>query len=134
MAPATDSIMGSLPLSRASVGSAVNDTTRLVGGSLGVAVLGSLLSSGYGAHMDGAVSHLPGPAASAAHNQLGGALGVAQRIGGQAGEALVHTARSAFVSGMHTTSLVAAGVALAGALLSLFFLPARSLQAEPVAA
>jgi EmrB/QacA subfamily drug resistance transporter len=134
MAPATDSIMGSLPLSRASVGSAVNDTTRLVGGSLGVAVLGSLLSSGYGAHMDGAVSHLPGPAADAAHNQLGGALAVAQRIGGQAGEALVHTARSAFVSGMHTTALVAAGVALAGALLSALFLPARARVVEPVAA
>jgi EmrB/QacA subfamily drug resistance transporter len=131
MAPATDSIMGSLPLSRASVGSAVNDTTRLVGGSLGVAVLGSLLSSGYGAHMDGAVSHLPAPAADAAQNQLGGALAVAQRIGGPAGDALAHTARSAFVSGMHTTALVAAGVALAGALLAALFLPARASSRVP---
>jgi EmrB/QacA subfamily drug resistance transporter len=126
MAPATDSIMGSLPLSRASVGSAVNDTTRLVGGSLGVAVLGSLLSSGYGAHMDGAVSHLPGPAASVAHDQLGGALVVAQRLGGRTGHALAHTAQSAFVSGMHTAALVAAGAALAGALLAALFLPARA--------
>jgi DHA2 family multidrug resistance protein-like MFS transporter len=84
--------------------------------------------------MDGAVSHLPGPAANAAQNQLGGALAVAQRVGGQAGEALVHTARSAFVSGMHTAAIVAAAVAIAGALLSVFFLPARSLHAEPVTA
>jgi EmrB/QacA subfamily drug resistance transporter len=128
MAPATDSIMGSLPLARASVGSAVNDTTRLVGGALGVAVLGSLLSSGYGAHMDGAVSNLPGPAASAAHDQLGAALQVAGRVGGSSGQLLADTARSAFVSGMHTAAFVAAGVALAGALVAALFLPARAAE------
>ena len=47
MAPATDAVMGSLPIEKASVGSAVNDTTRTMGGALGVAVLGSLLSSQY---------------------------------------------------------------------------------------
>ena len=45
MAPATDSIMGSLPREKAGVGSAVNDTTREVGGALGVAILGSILAS-----------------------------------------------------------------------------------------
>ena len=48
MAPATESIMGSLPLAKAGVGSAVNDTTRQVGGALGVAIIGSVLSSTYG--------------------------------------------------------------------------------------
>ena len=48
MAPATESIMGSLPLAKAGVGSAVNDTTRQVGGALGVAVLGSVFTSIYG--------------------------------------------------------------------------------------
>jgi EmrB/QacA subfamily drug resistance transporter len=130
MAPATDSIMGSLPLARASVGSAVNDTTRMVGGALGVAVLGSLLSSGYGAHMDGAVSQLPAGAASIAHDQLGGALLVSQNIGGQAGQALADAARTAFLSGMHTAAIVAAGVALTGALLAALFLPARAASKE----
>jgi EmrB/QacA subfamily drug resistance transporter len=130
MAPATDSIMGSLPLARASVGSAVNDTTRMVGGALGVAVLGSLLSSGYGAHMDGAVSQLPAGAASIAHDQLGGALLVSQHIGGQAGQALAEAARTAFLSGMHTAAIVAAGVALTGALLAALFLPARAESKE----
>jgi predicted MFS family arabinose efflux permease len=59
MAPATDAIMGSLPEAKMSVGSAINDTTRTAGGALGVAVLGSLLASGYRGHMDSAASALP---------------------------------------------------------------------------
>ncbi len=51
MAPATESIMGSLPLGKAGVGSAVNDTTRQVGGALGVAVIGSVLASIYGSQV-----------------------------------------------------------------------------------
>ena len=48
MAPATESIMGSLPRAKAGVGSAMNDTTRQVGGALGVAIIGSVMSSVYG--------------------------------------------------------------------------------------
>jgi EmrB/QacA subfamily drug resistance transporter len=114
MTPATDSIMGSLPLAKASVGSAVNDATRTTGGALGVAVLGSILSSGYRGDMDGA------PAA--AHDSLSGALAVAARIGDPH---LVATAQNAFVDGMHAAALVAAGIALAGALVALVFLPSR---------
>src|SRR4051794_20345898 len=103
MAPATDAIMGSLPAARMSVGSAINDTTRVAGGALGVAVLGSLLASGYRAHMD-SVAGLPAPA----HDSLAGALALHDaRLAG--------VARDAFVSGMHTAALVAACVALAGA-------------------
>jgi hypothetical protein len=131
MAPATDSVMGALPLEKASVGSAMNDTTRMVGASLGVAVLGSVLSSGYRSHVD--VTGLPAAAAAAARDSLGGAL----QFGGGHGP-LVESAQQAFVVGMHTTSLVAAGIAFTGALFALAFLPARereaSLVAEPVAA
>src|SRR3954466_10926288 len=88
MAPATDAIMGSLPFAKVSVGSAVNDTTRTTGGALGVAVLGSLLASGYRAHMDAAVSSLPAPARDAAQDSLGGAMAVAQQAGGAAGQRL----------------------------------------------
>ena len=52
MAPATESVMGSLPREKAGVGSAVNDTTRQVGGALGVAVIGSVVSSVYAHHVD----------------------------------------------------------------------------------
>ncbi len=124
MAPATDSIMGSLPPAKAGVGSAMNDTTRMVGGALGVAVIGSVLSSSYGEAITPAVSNLPPPAASAASDSVGGALSVAGRIGPQASE-LVLAARSAFVESMGDAVLVAAGVAMLGAMVALFFLPAR---------
>jgi EmrB/QacA subfamily drug resistance transporter len=124
MAPATDSIMGSLPLAKAGVGSAMNDTTRQVGGALGVAVLGSVLASTYSAAMTPLVTALPPPAAELALDSVGGAARVAGEIG-EAGAALVRAAASAFVDGMGNAALVAAGVALAGAMVAAVFLPAR---------
>jgi EmrB/QacA subfamily drug resistance transporter len=134
MAPATDSIMGAVPADKASLGSAINDTTRMVGGTLGVAILGSVLSSSYRSHVAGAVSQLHGAAAAAAHDRLQGALGVAAQIGGTAGRQLALHADSSFVSAMDATLRVGVVFALAGALLALLFLPARAEHApEPVA-
>ena len=62
MAPATDSIMGSLPLEKAGVGSAVNDTTRQVGGAMGVAIIGSVLASTYGSKIGDFFAGTPAPA------------------------------------------------------------------------
>ncbi|HEY7077348.1 MAG TPA: MFS transporter [Solirubrobacteraceae bacterium] len=126
MAPATEAIMGALPLAKASVGSAVNDTTRTTGGALGVAVLGSVLSGRYRGAMDHAVAGLPDRAAGIAHDSLAGALAVAQRVGGAPGGRLASAAQDAFLSGMHAAALVAAGVAFAGALVALAYLPARA--------
>jgi EmrB/QacA subfamily drug resistance transporter len=144
MTPATDSIMGTLPPERASVGSAMNDTVRQVGGALGVAILGSVLSSHYRGGMDGAVDGLPAGAGHAAHDSIAGASAVADKIGGAAGQALHHTASLAFVEGMQIAMLVAAAVTIAGALIALVLLPARAkataparvapAMAEPVAA
>ena len=117
--------MSSLPLAHAGVGSAMNDTVRLVGGTLGVAILGSLLSGQYGADMEGAVKDLPEPARAAAEGSVGGASAVAERIGGDAGATLSRIAESAYTSAMGTTMLVAAGVAMAGALVALLVLPGR---------
>jgi EmrB/QacA subfamily drug resistance transporter len=122
MAPATDSVMGSLPLEKASVGSAVNDTTRTTGGALGVAVLGSLLASGYRGDMDEAVSGLPHRVAETASDNLGGGLAIAHKLGDPA---LADAAHNAFMSGMHTAALAAAGVALLGSLVALVVIPAR---------
>jgi AcrR family transcriptional regulator len=108
MAPATASVMSVLPLDKAGVGSAVNDAVRMVGGALGVAVLGSVLSSGYRGGMEGA------PAA--ARDSLGAALSSGD-------PALARLATDSFVSGMHTTAIVAAAVALAGAVLAAAYLP-----------
>jgi EmrB/QacA subfamily drug resistance transporter len=119
MAPATESIMGSLPRAKAGVGSAVNDTTRQVGGALGVAILGSLLASTYR-------SSLGASATAAARASVGGALEVARGIGGVQGAALARSAKAAYVDGMSVGVLVAAGVALLGALIALVFLPSRA--------
>jgi EmrB/QacA subfamily drug resistance transporter len=123
MAPATESIMSSVPLNHAGVGSAMNDTVRMVGGTLGVAILGSLLSSGYGADMEPAVKSLPEPAADAASDSLGHASVVADQIGGGAGRALSNAAETAFTTAMSSTLTVAAATALAGAVLALVVLP-----------
>jgi predicted MFS family arabinose efflux permease len=125
MTPATDSIMGSLPKEKAGVGSAVNDTTREVGGALGVAVLGSLLSSVFASGMADAVRGLPAQAAEIARDGIGGALAVAQQVGGAPGRAIAGVARTAFIDGAGTTMLVAAAVAVLGALVALVWLPAR---------
>jgi EmrB/QacA subfamily drug resistance transporter len=130
MAPATESVMGSVPLEKASVGSAINDATRTTGGALGVAVLGSLVSSGYRAGMDGA--------SDVARESLSGALAVAQHVGGAPGQQLATTAQQAFVDGMHTAVIVGAAVAALGALFVALALPGRAprtaLLPEPAAA
>jgi EmrB/QacA subfamily drug resistance transporter len=125
MAPATDAIMGAVPADRASVGSAVNDANRLVGGALGVAVLGSLLASAYRGGMDGATHALPAGAADAAGESVGGAGAIAARLGGAAGRALHDAASVAYVDAMQLALLVAAGIAAAGAVLAVALLPSR---------
>jgi EmrB/QacA subfamily drug resistance transporter len=126
IAPATESIMGSLPKEKAGVGSAVNDTTRELGGALGVAVIGSIMSSVYTAHLtDAAAGRLPDQALDTATSSVGAALAVAQRIG-PAAEPLVTAARQAFVEGMVIGSRVTAVVSVLGALVALKWLPARA--------
>jgi hypothetical protein len=81
MARATDSIMSSLPTAKAGVGSAMDTTTRQVGGGLGVAVLGSVLTSAYRDQLAPALQGLPGRAATLARDSEGAALAVAARLG-----------------------------------------------------
>jgi EmrB/QacA subfamily drug resistance transporter len=133
-APATDSILSSLPPAKAGVGSAVNDTTREVGGTLGVAVLGSIMASVYGSQIVGALSGTPLPTAAraAAGDSLAAALQVAAQVGGTAGQDLASAARDAFVQAFQIGSLVTGAVALAGAVIALVFLPARPREEELV--
>ncbi len=131
MAPATESVMGSLPREKAGVGSAVNDTTRQMGGALGVAVIGSLVASVYASHIRAAAvtAGVSGPALETARNSLGGALGVATSLGGQ-GAAFAETAKQAFVSGLSGGLRLGAVVVLVAAVVAHRFLPARA--ADPL--
>jgi hypothetical protein len=126
-APATESIMGSLPRAKAGVGSAVNDTTRELGGALGVAIIGSILSSLYDGRLTDRVGgQIPAPALDAAKDSVGSALAVANQVGGEPGNALAAAAREAFVHGMTSASLVTAAIAALGAVVALRWLPARA--------
>ena len=137
-APATEAIMGVVPVHKAGVGSAVNDTTRLLGGTLGVAVIGSVYASTYASRLSSALpAHLPSALVHAAHQSAGAALAVAGQLGagGHAGLAgAVHAAAShAFIRGLSAGCLVAAGVAVAGAVMAAALLPAQppSPELEP---
>jgi hypothetical protein len=125
MAPATEAIMGSLPRAKAGVGSAMNDVVREVAGTLGVAVLGSVLASAYASGMDNSVAGLSDGAATAATDSVGAAHEVAAQVGGGTAANLVSAANHAFVDAMSTTATIAAGIAIAGALIAAAFLPAR---------
>src|SRR5581483_7888997 len=125
-APATESIMGAVSRRQAGVGSAVNDTTRLLGGTLGVAVIGSVYASLYGSRLTGTLpAGLPARASDIAHQSLGAAYAVSARIPGAAGRAVHDAATNAFLHGLSVGCLVAAGVAAAGAVLAVLFLPAQ---------
>jgi EmrB/QacA subfamily drug resistance transporter len=143
MAPATESIMGSLPRAKAGVGSAMNDTTRQIGGAFGVAIIGSVMSSLYGSRVADAFTQagVTGQPVEVAKQGLGQALGVAAdpRTPSSIVNELVTGAKDAFVYGMHRGVLVGAAAALLGAFIAFRWLPAREdpnseLQNAPAAA
>lgn len=123
MPAATESIMNTLPLDRAGVGSALNDTTRNVGSALGVAVIGSTLAALYHSAAP-QLSGLPAPLAAEVRGSLGGALRVAAGVGDDA-PAVVAAARDAFGSAFHGAMLVAAGALALGAVVAVTLLPSR---------
>ena len=132
MAPATDAVMAALPEANAGVGSALNDTTRQVGGALGVGIFGSLLNSVYSSSVANAVVGLPSEAADAVRNSVGGAAQIAATMTGPAGEALSTAARAAFVDAQGIVFLIAAATVFLGSLLVFRFMPAHDLAADTV--
>jgi EmrB/QacA subfamily drug resistance transporter len=129
-APATEAIMGAVPSAKAGIGSAVNDATRLFGGTLGVAVVGSVAASLYSSRLAALLPReLPAPAAAAARGSVGGAVAAAHvldragrlRLAGP----LDHAGIVAFLHSFAGGCLVASGVAAIGAVLAGSLLPAR---------
>ena len=116
--PATESIMGVVEPAKAGIGSAMNDATREVGGTLGVAVLGSLFTSLYGSRVFAALGALPDSARAAAK----GSVGAAQQLT-ETSPGLRRAVDDAFLTGLHGACFVAAGVCLVGAVAAAVFLP-----------
>lgn len=111
MTPSTTAITGALPTEKQGVASALNDTVRELGGAVGVALLGSVLNSGYQSHVSSAAETLPAALREPVESGIGQALAVSSQLGDQAAP-VVHAARDAFVSGWTASMWV--GVAMAG--------------------
>jgi EmrB/QacA subfamily drug resistance transporter len=127
--PSSESVMGSLPREMAGVGSAINDTSREVGGTLGVAIIGSIFATTYGPKIVELLTPLglPDPAISAAEESVGAAFIVAERAGSPtATTAIQNAASSSFLNGFQAACIAVGIVALLGALLALRFLPKRT--------
>ena len=122
MPAAVSALMGTIPPEQAGVGSALNDTIGQAGSALGVAILGSLLASGF-------AGHLPAGTPAAARGSIAGALAAAH---GQPG--LVHAAREAFTASMSTTFTVGAVGVLAAALLAALVMRDSKPRPAPAAA
>jgi EmrB/QacA subfamily drug resistance transporter len=120
-APATTAIVSSLPGHRQGIASAVNDLSREVGGAFGIAVLGSVLNSGYRADL---------PAAAGAGDSIAAAAQIAQHAGPR-GAALLDQAEHAFVSGLSTSLLVGACVLFAASVLVALLAPHREEVSRP---
>jgi EmrB/QacA subfamily drug resistance transporter len=135
--PATEAIMGAVSMEKAGIGSAMNDATRELGGTLGVAVMGSIYVSLYTQHLAGsATAALPAPARAAATESIGAAQIVAAKLPDPAAaHALLTSATGAFLDGFSAACLAAAGVTLFAAIVTAICLPSRPavLDAAPAA-
>jgi EmrB/QacA subfamily drug resistance transporter len=125
--PATDAIMGALPVAKAGAGSAVNDTTREIGGTLGVAVVGSVMSSIYGPRLADALSGLglPDSAVHTARESVVAGLTVAGQLPAGSRGTATAAVQQAFMDGLQAGSLIAAAATAVAAVGVLIFLPAR---------
>jgi EmrB/QacA subfamily drug resistance transporter len=138
-APATESIMSVVPRAKAGAGAAVNNSVRQVGGALGVAILGSLLSTAYQAHLGQTLDVLPARVREQAGESIVATLEAVRRVAATADEetaraalAVVRPAREAFVAAMHVTATGTAAAALVGAAVVLLWLPGRRVRMTPV--
>ncbi len=129
MPAASEAIVSSVPPSKAGVGSAWNDATREIGGALGIAVLGTLLSIGYRNGIEDQTASLPPEAAEAAEEGIGGAFAVAQRTGAVE---LVEPAKQAFVDGMGLAYTTAAISSILVAVVVMARFPSKENEPEAV--
>jgi EmrB/QacA subfamily drug resistance transporter len=123
--PATTAIMNSMPREKAGVGSSMSNVVRQVGGTLGIAILGAVLSASYRQDMEGAAAALPEQFRHVATESVSGAAGVAEHLGAQ-GASLMKAAGEAFIGGVHLAAVGSAVVALLGAFVVARWMPGRA--------
>jgi len=127
--PSSESVMGSLPREMAGVGSAINDTSREIGGTLGVAIVGSIFATSYGPKIVDLLSPfaLPQAAVSAAEESVGAAFAVSEQVSDPTlASAIRDVASTSFLDGFQVACTTVGVVAILGSLLAYRFLPARA--------
>jgi EmrB/QacA subfamily drug resistance transporter len=129
MAPATEAVVGAVPAAKSGVASATNTVARMVSGALGVAVLGSLVSSLYANDVEGSLAGLPPDARAAAEDSIGAANAIAAQLPPDAASGVLATTGEAFSQAMGVGLLVAAVLSGVAAVVVARFLPSR----EPLA-
>jgi EmrB/QacA subfamily drug resistance transporter len=131
MAPATDAVVGAVPAAKSGVASATNTVARMVSGALGVAIIGSLVSSLYSNKVEGSLGALPTPLQTHAEDSIGAANAIAAQLPPHAAADLLATTGDAFTQAMGIGLAVGATLVAAAAVLVLRLLPAREVVAEP---
>ena len=124
MTPGTNILMASVPRNRSGMGSAMNDTTRELGAALGVAILGSILASVYKSEIAETAAKFTGEIKTGLESSLAVALRVGESLG-PAGESVVEASRHAWMAGIETSSIVAAFILFASAVVAFVFLPSK---------
>ncbi len=114
--------LGALSAERSGAGSALLTAMRQVGSTIGVAVLGTVISNRYSSGVASAAAHLPAQAAAAVRSSVGSGVAVAGKLGSSS---LLDTVRSSFVHGMDLMLWTCGGIAVACALLAVLFLRVR---------
>jgi DHA2 family multidrug resistance protein-like MFS transporter len=134
-APATSGIMNAVPMAKAGVGSAVNDTTRELGGALGIAVFGSIVNSVYRANVDLGGLGLSASEVAEAEESIGGAAQTAGAVDGPAATGIVERAATAFTDAVNLASVVSVVIVVAAAaIVARTFSRAKETEAELAAA
>lgn len=135
MSPATNSVMGAIPVGQSGIGSAMNNTTRQIGAALGVAILGTIMNATYLAKIDAVnwPAQLPAQAMEAIRNSIQGAHIVAQNVSyPQLAEMIINQSNEAFTSGSSHALVVAAIIMVITSIITLIILPSQvRAQKEP---
>jgi hypothetical protein len=125
MAPATEAVVGAVPAAKTGVASATNTVARMISGALGVAVIGSLISSLYSRDVQGSLEALPPEAQARAEDSVGAASAIAAQLPPEASSSLLATTGEAFTQAMGIGLTVAAVLTAVAAVVVLRFLPSR---------
>jgi len=129
ISPASNAIMGTLPRAKVGAGAGLRSMVQLLGGSFGVAIIGSLATARYRSQIGHALTTtlhgLPVSARGPVTDQIGDAFAVAARLPGPLGHATASAAGQAFLSGVHLTAIVAAVVMVIAMVIAAITIPNR---------